>query len=301
MINYLFRNITVAAVVSTFALIVVGGLVRLTGSGLGCPDWPLCHGRFVPPADWQAWVEFSHRLSATLASIFIVAALVYAWWRYRDHQWIFRSTLAAVILLVVQILLGAITVLFELPPLIVAAHLSNALLIFAALLVAATFALRPANQDADLSASAQKYRRLVLASLIGTFILVVSGTFVTGTNAGYACTTWPLCNDQLIPDKPLPQLAWIHRLAALAIGLHILFTFNVTRQTQRHFPTLVRAAGIAVVLLIAQSVVGAWNALEKFPLWLNLAHLAFAAAFWGAMVVFATLAYQGARSANPNV
>src|SRR3990172_2934068 len=60
-----FRYIVAAAAVATFLLIVIGGIVRVTGSGLGCPDWPTCFGRFIPPNDIKAQIEYSHRFWAS--------------------------------------------------------------------------------------------------------------------------------------------------------------------------------------------------------------------------------------------
>ncbi len=292
MISPLFKRLILAAVVTTFALIVLGGVVRLTGSGLGCPDWPLCHGEIIPPLNLQAWIEYTHRLAAALTSIFIVGAAAFAFWRYRRDKIIFRATLAAFILLIAQILLGALTVLLKLPAVIVAVHLSNAMLIFAALLLAATYALRPVQIAPN--ASDARLRRRALGSLIGAFILIVSGTFVTGTSAGYTCPTFPICNDQILPSALLPQIAFLHRVVAAAIGLHILFTFRRARQTHAHYRALMRVANLALAIFAAQMLIGAWNVIEKFPLALNLLHLAAATAFWGALVVFTALAYQGA-------
>ncbi|MBI3537243.1 MAG: COX15/CtaA family protein, partial [Chloroflexi bacterium] len=125
MTNSFFQKLIVVAVIATFGLVVLGGVVRLSGSGLGCPDWPLCQGQIIPPLDLQTWIEYTHRLSATLTTIFVIASALYAWRKYRDAKWIFRSTLIAFILLIVQILVGGLTVLLKLPPLIVAVHLSN--------------------------------------------------------------------------------------------------------------------------------------------------------------------------------
>ncbi|TMF52344.1 MAG: protoheme IX farnesyltransferase, partial [Chloroflexi bacterium] len=74
-----FRALSVATAVATYALVVLGGVVRVSGSGLGCPDWPLCHGRVLPPLDLHAIIEYSHRTAASLTSTLVVLTAAVAW------------------------------------------------------------------------------------------------------------------------------------------------------------------------------------------------------------------------------
>lgn len=293
-----FRWIVLAAAVATYALVIVGGIVRVSGSGLGCPDWPLCQGRVVPQLQGATLIEFSHRVTTTLVTILVLGSAWVAWRRFRDEKWIFRPAVLAVALLALQIVLGGITVLFELPPAIVGIHLGNALLLFASVVTAAMFAWHPWRPRVGERDPRDRLPRLALASTMGTFILILSGTVVTGTLARYACITWPLCGDQLIPGGGvLPIIAVVHRYIAAAIGLLILYTLIYTWCTRRQVPPLITASIVAAILFVVQVAVGAINVYLAYPVVTGVLHLASAAAVWASMVVFTILAYQTAETA----
>jgi len=129
-----FAKLAVAAAVATFVLIGVGGLVRATDSGLGCPDWPLCFGDWVPPADLHAWIEHSHRLVAAVLVGPLVAAvgLIAVFSDRRRDLPLLAAAVVAGVLVIVQSLLGAAVVLQGLAAELVTAHLGMALTVFAA-------------------------------------------------------------------------------------------------------------------------------------------------------------------------
>src|SRR3990170_1584085 len=81
-----FRYLVLAAALATYLLIVIGGIVRVTGSGLGCPDWPTCYGSWIPPLRADALIEYSHRLVAALTTPLILAAAYVAWRRLRGQR-----------------------------------------------------------------------------------------------------------------------------------------------------------------------------------------------------------------------
>ena len=125
-----FRRFAVLAFVTalfTYALIVFGGVVRITGSGMGCgDDWPLCNGRLIPPLDFETAIEYGHRLAALLVSGLVAALAIYAFRHRRalsSGRGILGLAVAALLLLVVQVLVGAVTVWLELPTATVVLHL----------------------------------------------------------------------------------------------------------------------------------------------------------------------------------
>ena len=131
-----FAKLAVAAAAATFVLIAVGGLVRATDSGLGCPDWPLCFGDWLPPVDLHAWIEHSHRLVAAAFVGPLVAAvgLITVFSGRRHDRPLLAAAVVAGVLVIVQSLLGGAVVLQGLAAELVTAHLAMALTVLAAVI-----------------------------------------------------------------------------------------------------------------------------------------------------------------------
>src|SRR5436305_12029436 len=103
----LFRWLSIATAVAAFGLIVVGAVVRVSGSGLGCGnDWPLCHGSLVPLFDLPTFIEWNHRLFASLVALLSLATALWGWLRLREHRGLAWLATGAVGLVVLQALLG---------------------------------------------------------------------------------------------------------------------------------------------------------------------------------------------------
>src|ERR1041385_2702486 len=138
-----FTRLAWTAATLSYLLIILGAIVRITGSGLGCGEhWPLCNGQLLPPLDLPTMIEYGHRLAAAAASALVTALAAYAWWLRkgagsRERYTPDRTAYVALALLVVQVLLGAVTVKLRLPPWTVILHLGTAMLLLATLLVAA--------------------------------------------------------------------------------------------------------------------------------------------------------------------
>src|SRR5918997_939828 len=121
----------------TFLVIAWGGMVRATGAGLACPDWPLCNGSAVPEPQKLVLIEWGHRFIAGILGFAIFYTTFGAWrWFRRDRGVLVPATLASVFV-IIQIILGAITVTADLSPQVVSAHLGTSMLVFAAMLVTA--------------------------------------------------------------------------------------------------------------------------------------------------------------------
>jgi heme A synthase len=288
-----FKIFSLSAVAMTFILSVIGGVVRITGSGDACPDWPLCHGSIIPPFEIHIWIEWTHRISAGVASAAIGVTVLWATLKYRRNTVIFRSAWLAVMLLIMQIVLGGMVVLFGLPPALVGIHLGNALLILGALVAVSVFAYRPWASAPTLPEPT--LRRNLILSLLGVYVLIISGTVVVGLKATVACGAWPwgwpLCNSGVLPNDFYQVINLTHRYIAAGVGLFLLYTLRQTLRAARHIPLLRRTAHSAVGLFGLQIIGGGINALSNFNQFWNSLHLVLAAAVWCAMVALAIIGW----------
>ncbi|MBI3977042.1 MAG: heme A synthase [Chloroflexi bacterium] len=274
--------------VSIWLLVVLGGVVRVTGSGMGCgPDWPLCNGRVVPAFDLPTLIEFGHRLTAGVVSLLVLATGLIAWRSYRKDGWIVGPAIAAGAVLVVQILLGAVTVFLELAPTAVALHLGAAALLLGLLTVIATAASN--RQSRPTSERRNGFFALTVATAAATYLLILIGAYMMGSGASLGCRDLPLCDGgQLLPAGSAGQLHMLHRFAAVAVGL--LVAAVVVQARRRQDRGLATGAAVAGALYVAQVLAGIGNVLFALPPVLRVAHLALAFALWGVLAALGVLA-----------
>ncbi len=271
-----FTRLAWAAAVCTYLLIILGAIVRITGSGLGCGEhWPLCNGRLFPPLDLPTVIEWSHRLVAGLVTILVTALAGWAWWLRRgagsseQHppDW---AAYVALGLLALQVALGAIAVKLSLPPWTVILHLGAAMLLLAALLVAA--------REAPLSPGFRPGATELVALLLG-FATVLLGALTANLGAATACLGFPLCAGQLGPDgNYLQHVQLIHRLTAYALAVYVAVWAVRTRA---------RGPIVLLALVALQVTIAAAMVLLGLPMGLQAAHVAAAAAVWGGLVLVA--------------
>ena len=272
-----FRRLAVVTIAATFVLIAVGGLVRATDSGLGCPDWPRCFGRLVPPAELHAWIEHSHRLVASVVMV-LVALLVVAAWRTGQERVVRRAAVAALVLVLAQAMIGAFVVWWKLRADSVTLHLATALALVA-LLIFIDFRARHGagrRQGQD-----RRFVRLVAATAGLLYLQMLVGSTVTGHQAGLA---YPL--NVLLPDlgPSVARIQLAHRTLAMVVGALVVAVWVVARRTQRAHPTVTRLAGYAAGLVAVQIGLGLANVANRLSALTVVPHLAVGALLWGTMV-----------------
>jgi heme o synthase len=281
-----FAKLAVAAAVATFVLISVGGLVRATDSGLGCPDWPLCFGDWIPPADLHAWIEHTHRL---IAAVFVgpmvgVIGLITVFSHRRRDRPLLGAAVVAGVLVIVQSLLGAAVVLQGLAAELVSAHLGMALIVFAAVIFIAERATRGPMPAVDVRPG---LTRLAVVVSLAIFAQMILGSWVTGHHAGLAYADFPLMNGALLPAIVGSEQAahFAHRLMSIVlVALVVWLLVAVRRSSSAELPR--RLAHGMAVLIVVQIVLGGLNVWSRLSALFVVPHLAVGAALFGLSVWF---------------
>jgi heme A synthase len=287
-----FQRLLVLTIALTFGLVIIGGTVRATGSGLGCPDWPTCHGQLIPPAEKHTLIEFSHRTAASVVGVVFLGVTYFAFKTERRNTLVFWLAFSAGLLLVAQIILGGITVKKELPPEIVAAHLGTAMAFIGVLIVTATVSLARSDGVQALRIALQSnYTRLAMLTAAVAFVTLVLGSYISNTNAALACDGWPLCNGSAVPrGDSAVGLHWLHRLVAGALGLLLLATIWAAFD-QRRGRALQRLSIAAGVIYVMQALVGAANIWTELREDVVVTHLTLAALLWCMLVGISALSF----------
>jgi protoheme IX farnesyltransferase len=292
------RRVAWLAVIATYFLISLGGTVLATDSGLSCPDWPFCNGQAYYAGTYHAFLEQFHRFTAATVSILIMLLVIgiIAW--ARKDRALLAMAGAAPVLLAVQIVLGGLTVLWKLPPEIITAHLGTALAIFAIVISIAVLSRAPSTRSKELPAKTRKFAHLATSNALLVYILMLLGSYVTGSQAALACPGWPLCAPaSWAIGTNLAGINILHRVYAVFVGLVTLWTI-ISALRRWHVARAQAIVGlVGGVLFVCQSIVGGLIVLLQEPAFVAGLHLALATAIWGSLVLLATLALNQLRAA----
>ena len=283
-----YRALVYASLVASFLVVVWGGVVRVTGSGLGCPDWPLCHGEFLPSLDPATRIEWTHRFLAIVSGLAVAATVLWTLIVYRSDRRILWLAIAVAVLYPLQALLGAITVVLELPPEWVTLHLANAELLLAALTILAVIVRWPRAT----AARAPGWTWLAIAAAAGTFVLVVSGAYVRGAGATASCPGWPWCGFDYFAQGSLQMIAMLHRYIAAGVGILVIAACVEAWRHRREAAGLGKLAVATAAIFIAQVAIGAASPLSGFSPWTLGAHPAAASLLWCSVVALAAVAWR---------
>jgi heme A synthase len=308
-----FRLLVDGAILSTVLLVVMGGVVRVADAGLGCGPagsglhgWPLCRGSLLPAGQVHTILEYTHRFLAALVAILLVAILWQALRRLHDRPALVWGAAAASLLIVLQALLGALTVEQGLDTALVATHLGVAMILLA-LLVGLSLASRGRWPSSPGPRSLRATAALASVLLLATIVAggVVAGTERHGTPGGerangahMACgNEFPSCNGAFLPfgEGEMVDVQLVHRIAMfLAVVAIAALAWLLRRQ---------RLEGLALAIalvLTAQVWLGAMNVWVGKDAVLVVAHLAVATLLWLLVVTAFLLTGSPARRSQPH-
>jgi heme A synthase len=281
----------VAASVMTFLLIALGSIVCITESGLGCPDWPGCYGKIVPPRKLSSIIEYTHRLSAALASPLVIAAAIVGWRRYRALRWVSRSLVFAILCMFTAGAFGALAVLRGIPPIAAALDLASALMALTLVLTATAIAISRYQDPAlpDKLSFHSPFARLSLWTLAAAFIVLVSGVLAAESGSLVRCLGWPLYNEWF---TPVDLRGWLfmarYLVGGIASALIVALVARAWRTQPERTPAR-RAATLVGVLFLAEIIIGLLGLMSDSSLLLVL-YVALAAALWAGLVILTVLA-----------
>jgi protoheme IX farnesyltransferase len=292
-----FQKLAVATVAMTLLLVTIGVVVRVTGSGLGCPDWPLCHGQVIPPLDdSNAWIEWVHRTVAALIG-FLVLGL--AWVAFRDHRdrpSLLWPSLGAVALVGFQAWLGRETVRLNNSGESVTAHLAAAMALVGLLVFILVRSFYPARIGGR--GASQRFTLVAALAAVTVFALLLFGSHVTATSQWYVFPDWPLMNGSLFPPLSEATSAHVlHRWVAIVVGLIVAAVAVLALRTQRDNPPVLRLALVAAVLFPIQALIGGVQILTGLSGWSQTLHLALGAVIWALLASLVFVSYYSARVA----
>jgi len=254
-----------------FLLLVWGNMVAGLKAGLACPDWPLCHGKVLPPWRWDIYMEFLHRVIAAIASLFLVALSLI---RYRRYEGTARVVpVLAVLLLLAEIGIGGAVVLLETPVQLTTYHFMAGLLVFLLAFYMMAFDGQPERPGFSFRGPAALF--LSLAALV--YSQAALGAYVRHLEAGLACPDFPTCLGRVIPSflGGAVLAHYSHRLVGYlilltALALHLFVRRDLRQRANR---------GLAVSFLALAAVqvgVGALVVLSKLHYLATALHLAVA-------------------------
>lgn len=274
----------------TLLLIAAGGMVTSTGSGLSVPDWPTSYGWSMfsfPASKWVGGIlyEHGHRLIASTVGFLTIILAVWTW-RVDPRRWMRRLGFAALGIVILQGLLGGITVLFFLPAPVSIGHAGLAQIFFCLTLSLALFTSR-GWRDGRSAPDDAVLRRVALATTAVIYAQILLGATMRHTGAGMAIPTFPLVFGHLLPPVWSAAIAihFAHRIGAIVVVAAILATALHVRHHHRGRRELTRPAALLVLLVATQATLGAFVVITGLQPVINTLHVVNGALVLGTSVI----------------
>jgi protoheme IX farnesyltransferase len=293
-----FQKLAAATVVTAILLVTIGVIVRVTESGVSCPNWPGCfEGQFLPSISdgYQVWLEWIHRTVAVIIGFEVIGLAVLAVLDLRAQRTLIGATVVAVLLVGFQAWLGRETVRLGNSGESVTAHLASAMALVGLLVWILARSLYPARLTGRGS---QRFTLLAAFGAGSVYALLLFGSHVTATSQWYVFPDWPLMNGGIFPTLTDANSAHVlHRWVAVVVGLIVAAVFVAAIRLRPRNRTVVRLAAVAAVLFPIQAIVGGLQILTDLSGWSQTIHLALGAIIWADLVGLVAVSYLEARTA----
>ncbi len=289
--NKVHKWLKIYSVITSIGLLIVliqGALVTKTGSGEGCgATWPLCFGEVIPttPAI-ETIIEYSHRIVSGLVGAMIIVLAFWAWKQLKHIRETKTFSIASVILIIFQGLLGAGAVVFGQSKAILALHFGISAMSLASVVLLTILAFEDGKEQKVAPRVTKGYKYYLFFVITYCYAVIYSGAYVKHSEATLACSGFPLCNGQLFPGLSGPIGAhYFHRVVGtiLLVFLIILMTWTIKRYKHEH--VLLWTSILAVVLVIGQFASGISVVFTQNALSVGLIHALIIS------VLFSTLSY----------
>lgn len=289
-----FRRLVLATFIATLVLMLIGGIVRISDSGLGCGPagsglhgWPLCEGGLVPEATSESIIEYTHRMAAGVVGILMALTMIFAWRNLKAYPALVRVSIAGFVLVVLQAVLGGITVEYDLHEYAVASHLALAMIFLGVLM----WLHRKSRVELPKLESDRLLRWLSTASVVLVLLTIFAGGLVAGTEghgrvdqpaigAHMACgTQFPQCLNDFWPFGKYSHdvdIQLTHRAFMYVTVFVILATAFVAWRRRIGTPLFYVAVGVT----LAQVLLGAMNVWYGKHAGLIIGHLALGTTLW---------------------
>lgn len=303
-----FQKLLLATILTTFLLIALGGFVRAAGAGLGCPDWPRCFDRWIPPTSADqlpphidpalfnfklAWIEYVNRIVGMVVGLLILATALMAWRDHRSERRIFAPVQGALVAVAFQGWFGGQVVVHELDPRLVTVHLFVALLIVALLLYAAFASFYPAPAPSALPGRQRRFARMVCLVIAISLVQMFLGAMVRGSIDLTAAESPEMARGLLLGQ--VGSLDHLHRAAGLLSFLSCWCLFWSARRSFPGAPALRRFALVPALVVTGQFGAGLGLAYLALPPGLQVVHVALASILLGGLILTALRAGRPAR------
>ncbi len=298
------RGLSLAAMLITFILIVVGATVRVYDAGMSCPDWPKCYGLWWPfpvPAgseysNFEVFLEWVHRLIAMIVGFIMLPLLYLAVKNRKSFPAFFKVTILSFILLFSQVKMGAVTVWFSNINWSVALHLGNAMLFLATLVVLRMLTSRPVNpQGIQVS---RGFKGMLHGFTFVLFCTMIMGAMVSSSYAGGVCGGLFSCQGQWWPSVTTEQLHMLHRALALITILLALALHQKSKKEEETIRTSVSRLDKMVggQLLLGLITLYSFEYYPEYYQLLSVTHLA-----WGTLLFVVAVTIIGKTYLGPKV